>query len=98
MGFTGEFRKPGGALRPVVGLAVVLSLAAALGGCTRKFYRQQADKQVAYLLDQKDHDPRWGIEQYHVYADPRARFADSTRPDHPPMPPDDPAAAELSPH
>src|SRR5207245_286130 len=35
---------------------------------------------------------------FHVYSDPRARFADSTNPDRPPMPPDDPAAWELSPH
>src|SRR5207302_488551 len=38
------------------------------------------------------------IEQYHVYPDPRARFADPTNPDRPPMPPDDPAAWAAGPH
>ncbi len=34
----------------------------------------------------------------HVYPDSRARFADPTNPDRPPMPPDDPAAYDLSPN
>src|SRR5207244_4315918 len=38
------------------------------------------------------------VENFHVYPDPRARFADPTNPDRPPMPPDDPAAWDLSPH
>ena len=42
--------------------------------------------------------PAWKIDQYHVYPDPRARFADPTNPDRPPMPPDDPGAWDLSPH
>lgn len=68
------------------------------GGCSRPFYRNRADKEVTAVLSQKDQYPDWKIEQYHVYPDPRARFADQTCPDRPPMPPDDPAAAKLSPH
>lgn len=79
-------------------LVAMLFCAAAAGGCTRPFYRYRADKEVAKILTQKDQYPRWGIQQYHVYPDPRARFADPTNPDRPPMPPDDPAAYELSPH
>ena len=71
---------------------------AILSGCTRHFFRKQADKEVAEVLAEKDRDPRWGIEQYHVYPDPRARFADPMDPDHPPMPPDDEASWSLSPH
>src|SRR5581483_5687182 len=33
-----------------------------------------------------------------VYPDPRARFADDTNPDRPPMPPDDPGSRWLSPN
>jgi hypothetical protein len=67
-------------------------------GCTRSFFRKQADEEVSEVLAQKDKYGDWRIEQFHVYPDPRARFADSTDPDHPPMPPDDPAAWDQSPH
>src|SRR5262249_9145424 len=49
------------------------------------------------ILAEKDVYPAWQIEQYYVYPDPRSRFADPTNPDRPPMPPDDPAAYDLSP-
>lgn len=67
-------------------------------GCSRQFFRRRADKEVAELLKQKDKYPDWGIDQFHVYPDSRARFADWTNPDRPPMPPDDPAAHKLSPN
>lgn len=75
-------------------LAVLL---AGFGGCTRRFFRQRADNEVAAILKEKDVCPQWKLENYHAYPDPRARFADTTDPDHPPMPPDDPAAANLAP-
>src|SRR5207302_5501453 len=75
-----------------------LGLIASLGGCTRAFYRKAADKEVADVLQEKDKFHDWQIEQFHVYPDPRARFADPTNPDRPPMPPDDDAAYKLSPH
>src|SRR5262249_15631600 len=59
---------------------------------------KQADKEVEHVLAEKDQYPEWKIENFHVYPDPRARFADPTNPDRPPMPPDDPAAWDLSPH
>jgi outer membrane protein TolC len=67
-------------------------------GCTRRFFRHQADKQVEEILTEKNCYPAWKIEQWHVYPDPRARFADFTDPDRPPMPPDDPASRDLSPN
>lgn len=80
------------------GLLLVCALALCLAGCTRHWFRKQADKEVDCVLKEKDRYPAWAIEQYHPYPDPRARFADPTNPDRPPMPPDDPAAASLSPH
>jgi hypothetical protein len=80
------------------GLGLLLICLILLAGCTRRFYREAADKEVNAILAEKDRYPQWKIEQYHVYPDPRARFADPTNPDHPPMPPDDPAAWRLSPH
>lgn len=72
--------------------------ALALGGCTRRFYRERADDEVNQVLGEKDRYPFWKVQNYHVYPDPRARFADPTNPDRPPMPPDDPAAYYLSPN
>jgi outer membrane protein TolC len=67
-------------------------------GCTRRWFRLHADEEAGQVLAQKDCYPAWKIEQFHVYPDPRSRFADPSDPDHPPMPPDDPAAWKLSPH
>jgi len=72
---------------------------AGIGGCTRAFYRNSADREVNDILKEKDKYPDWKIEQYHVYCDPRARFANpGDNPDRPQMPPDDEAAWKLSPH
>ena len=67
-------------------------------GCTRGFYQRQADNEVADILAEKDQYPAWKIEQYHVYADPRARFATGGNPNRPQMPPDDDASWKTSPH
>jgi hypothetical protein len=69
-----------------------------LSGCTRRFFRRRADAAVDELLCEKDHYPQWKINDYYVYPHPLSRFADPTDPDRPPMPPDDPAAWDLSPH
>ena len=69
-----------------------------LVGCTRGFYQRQADNEVADILKEKDQYAAWKIEQYHVNADPRARFATGGNPNRPPMPPDDDASWATSPH
>ena len=81
-------------LRWSVAFVVTLGLI----GCTRGYYQRQADREVADILAEKDTYPAWKIEQYHVNADPRARFATAGNPNHPPMPPDDEAAWQNSPH
>src|SRR5262245_27611446 len=92
----------GGVMRSVrnigfklLALAMVMS---AMTGCTRRFFREQSDIDVEGLLAEKNQNDNWAIENWHVYADPRSRFADPTNPDRPPMPPDDPAARALSPN
>jgi outer membrane protein TolC len=67
-------------------------------GCTRSFFRQRADQDVEGLLEEKSIDPRWEVDNWHVYPDTRARFADFSHPDHPKRPPDDPGAAALAPN
>src|SRR5262245_35448820 len=77
---------------------VVLFFVAGIG-CTRRFYRNQADRDVAGVIAGKDVFPEWKIENYNgAYPDGRARFSDPTNPDRPPMPPDDPAAKTLGPN
>lgn len=77
--------------------ALAVSLCAQLG-CTRRFFRKQADKEVEHILREKDKYDFWKIDNYHIYPDSRARFADTSNPDRPPMPPDDPAARDLAPN
>ena len=83
--------------RLTFGIAVLGWLVFGSSGCTRVYFRKQADNEVADILKEKDKYPDWKIEQMHVYPDPRG-FADPTNPDHPPMPPDDAATWNASPH
>ncbi len=92
-----EGRTGRGKLRRALCLLLAVAVAVTPGGCTRRFYRKSADNEVQEVLADKDRYPLWSIQQYHVYPDPRARFADPTNPDRPPMPPDDPAAESLAP-
>jgi hypothetical protein len=93
----GKLGKPRYWVRSVFSHVLALSVALAPCGCTRRFFRQSADREVDEVLTEKDRYPDWKIEQYHVYPDPRSRFADSSNPDRPPMPPDDPATELSSP-
>src|SRR5215471_18636280 len=77
---------------------LILSEVLSLSGCTRRFFRRRADAEVDAIICQKDKYPQWKVEDYYVYPHPLSRFADPTDPDRPPMPPDDPAAWDLSPH
>lgn len=64
-------------------------------GCTRTMYRNWADRETYGEVQERNNDPRWKVEKLSVYGDPRARFYDPFNPDHPPMPPDDPAADQF---
>ena len=77
---------------------LALVLLAGVAGCTRSFFRKSADNEVDGVLTEKDTNPLWKIEQYHVYPDARSRWADPSNPDRPPMPPDDHSTFALSPH
>ncbi len=64
-------------------------------GCTRTFYRKQADCESLNLVNYYENDPRWQILDYRVYPDPKSRFYSADNLDFPPMPPDDPAAHRM---
>ena len=74
---------------------VGLLLLAIMAGCSRTYYRRQADQEVYGLVRAATHDPRWRLEGYTIQPKPESRFYDPNSPDHPPMPPDDPTAHQL---
>jgi hypothetical protein len=69
-----------------------LLLASAVPGCSRHFWRKQADLDVYDAVAEKLVDPRWDVPRVDVAADPRSRFYDPYDLDRPPLPPDDPTA------
>jgi len=87
-------RQPGGHSSPawagVLGLLVLV-----VAGCSRAYYRRQADNEVYALVDQAADDPRWPLEDYTIQPDFRSRMFDPNSPDCPPMPPDDPESHRL---
>ncbi len=79
-------------------LIPVVLLMLAGPGCSRKFFRKNADKDVQAIISQKNQFPDWAVKNWFVYPHPDARFADPYNPDRPPYPPDDYAARQLSPN
>jgi hypothetical protein len=69
-------------------------LATLASGCSREWYRDQADEDVACLIEEKA-TPEWGVPFQSVEMDPRSRFHDPYDKVNPPMPPDDPTSHEL---
>ncbi|MCR9120374.1 MAG: hypothetical protein NXI22_25840, partial [bacterium] len=65
-------------------------------GCSRAFYRQQADAQVESLIAQKAQEGPWTLDGDYTVNVPRgSRMYDPFSPDQPPQPPDDPASHQL---
>ena len=65
-----------------------------IAGCSREWYRDQADEEVACLIEEKA-TPEWDVPFQNVEMDARSRFHDPHDRVKPPMPPDDPASHEL---
>jgi hypothetical protein len=62
-------------------------------GCSRTFYRKQADHEALHILNEKGNDPRWDMEGFSIEIDNQSRMFSVDDPDHPAMPPDDAAAS-----
>ena len=60
-------------------------------GCSRAWYRQQADEEVGQVLAEKG----GYLDNGRVDPRPESRLADVYDPDCPPIPPDDPASHQL---
>ena len=76
-------------------LTVALALFSCLTACKRAHHRERADAEAYELISEKATDPRWSPPDISIELDPRSRMFDGNDPDHPPMPPDDPASNEL---
>src|SRR5437868_5052527 len=76
-------------LRALLPLLIICALSL---GCSRAFYRRQADADAYALVRQKANNPAWALENYTISVDPRSRMYDPFCLDAPPMPPDDPTA------
>jgi outer membrane protein TolC len=81
--------------RITVGLFSAALMLTMLSGCSRKFWREQADHDSYELIAEKMSDPAWTAPRMDITPDPRSRFFDPFDPDHTPLPPDDKAANEL---
>lgn len=75
---------------PNVVAALVVTMLALSGGCSRSYYHRQADREVSRIITQKNAPGQWGLPGFRLQYDPRSRYFDPTNPDRPPMPPDDP--------
>ena len=80
--------------RRVVGLTIWSMLFAPLTGCSRTFWRDQAERDSYDALNERQTDERWTVPRLSIEPDERSRFYNPYHPDHTPLPPDDPAAEE----
>lgn len=77
------------------GLLLLLAAVLLTTGCSRAFYRRQADVDAYRLVREKADHPHWRLEDYTIAIDPRSRMYDPFCLDCPPMPPDDPTSHQL---
>lgn len=80
--------------RIAAALALIASLVC-ISGCTRAYYRKQADAEVNCIIDHKAAAVGAAADELHINIDPRSRMFDPDDPDCPPMPPDDPISHQL---
>ena len=73
----------------------VVLLVMCANGCSRGYYRRQADVEAQRLIQEKSTDPRWSLSDGSIEIDPQSRMFNPFSQDHPPIPPDDPASHEL---
>ncbi|MBL8891229.1 MAG: TolC family protein [Planctomycetaceae bacterium] len=74
-------------------VTLVIGLIAA-NGCSRRAYREAADKQATELIQSRMTDPAWSLPDRTVEPDQRSRLAVTADPDQAPKPLDDPGASQ----
>ncbi len=78
----------------IASLVIVAAVLATIG-CSRAYWRRQADQETYSLIESFSVDPRWRLEDYTIEPPAASRMYDPGSPDCPPMPPDDPAAHQF---
>jgi hypothetical protein len=73
-------------------LRCLIVVALLANGCSRPFYRKQADADAYCLTDQKAAVAGSDPLEFRIDVDPRSRMYDPNNPDVEPQPPDDPAS------
>ncbi|MCA9085231.1 MAG: TolC family protein [Planctomycetaceae bacterium] len=76
----------------LIAVALACVMVSGLAGCSRHFWRTQADQDTYRAISEKLGDPRWMLPRMDLTPDPRSRFFDPYDPDCAPLPPDDPSA------
>jgi len=74
---------------------VVALVSIAATGCSRAFYRQQADIDAYSLIEEKSGHPHWDLQQFTIDVDYGSRMYDPFCKDGPPMPRDDADSHQL---
>lgn len=76
----------------LMGLLLAVCGVVLLSGCSRCFWRQQANCEATQILREKTCDPRWALTDYRFEAKPESRFYLPYNKDAQPMPTDDPSS------
>src|SRR5262245_9139850 len=81
---------------PAWALAMLLVVCAFIStGCSRTFWRRQADIDAYALIREKATHPHWRLPNFTISVDPRSRMYDPYAIDCSPIPPDDPTAHQF---
>ena len=75
-----------------ISLVALTAIIIGLSGCSRAFYRVQADREVACIVNQTSHGTESVIPNLTIMPHPQSRMFSPGPPDCPPMPPDDPVS------
>src|SRR5438046_2653369 len=79
----------------VLSLLAFVMIASGASGCSRTFWRRQADLDAYALVREKATHPHWRLPNYTISVDPRSRMYDPYAIDCTPIPPDDPTAHQF---
>ncbi|SIN95558.1 Outer membrane efflux protein [Singulisphaera sp. GP187] len=85
-------QRRGRRLRHVCLMATVGALLLMTIGCTRRYYRDFADRDTYRIVEDRLTDWRWDLPPRPVEASPKSRMGDVYDPNHEPIPYDDPGA------
>lgn len=81
----------------VVWTLSLLAFVSSMTGCSREWYREQADEDAANLIAEKSY-AQWDVPYHGIDMDSRSRFFDAWDKVRPPMPQDDPESHRLMHH